>query len=244
MSELSAFQKFKDRLQESFQSRPEHHEVRKAERFSYIGPFCEDRAVAMLRFDKGVETGGGLYGYIDRSGETLVPFIYHAAKDFQNGLAVVAQFDPSAIQEATEKNNWWELIMGTMVKNEMSPKNPLKYGFIDGNGEVAIALSYEDADSFSEGLAPVRLNGQYHFVNAQNEQVLEEKYDAAYAFREGYSAVRQGDHWFFINPQGQVFFDHLFDEVLYPFGFKNGRAAVRKAAVDYHLTKDGILLGI
>ena len=67
---------------------------------------------------------------------------------------------------------------------------------------------YDYVEYFHEGLAVVRLNGQYGFVDQQGNVVIRLKYDMAVGFSEGLAAVRLGDYktgkYGFIDTTGKV----------------------------------------
>ena len=57
------------------------------------------------------------------------------------------------------------------VRQGKSP-NKYKAGFINAEGEIKILPDYEDARSFSEGLAPVRLNGKWGAIALNGDLVI------------------------------------------------------------------------
>ena len=52
-----------------------------------------------------------------------------------------------------------------------------KAGYIDTSGNIAIQFKFDGAASFSEGLASVKLNGQWGYINADGETVIEPSFD-------------------------------------------------------------------
>ena len=52
-----------------------------------------------------------------------------------------------------------------------------------------IAPQYDNADMFSNGLAPVEKNGKWGYINTDNETVIPFQYDIAGLFNEGYAIV-------------------------------------------------------
>lgn len=64
-----------------------------------------------------------------------------------------------------------------------------KYGYMDLRGEVAIAPQFQDAQTFSEGLAAVLVNGKVGYIDATGEFVLEPKYLGGGSFSEGVAWV-------------------------------------------------------
>jgi len=87
-----------------------------APQYDYAQDFSEGLAVV---------TKNGLAGYINTTGEVVIPFQFVKAGNFSEGFAVV---------QTKEKG---------------------KYGYIDKNGELVIPCKFDFADSFSNGLAAV-----------------------------------------------------------------------------------------
>lgn len=98
----------------------------------------------------------GKFGYIDKKGNTVVPFRYEAGKDdewytmqpcydFHDGLARV-----------------WD-------------KASEKYGYIDREGKEVFPCQFEVAEDISEGLAVVSRGDQYGFVNTKGLCTLDMK---------------------------------------------------------------------
>ncbi len=98
-----------------------------APRFDYCWPFVEGRARIFQR-----SFGKGHFGFIDRSGNEVVPCKYVAAHDFSEGLAVVAAYDADHSE------------------------------YIDYSGRNVFGRTFPQAESFHEGRAfvgrpPLRL---------------------------------------------------------------------------------------
>ena len=66
-----------------------------------------------------------------------------------------------------------------------------------------IPIKYDDADSFSEGLATVKLNDKYGFIDKTGKEVIPIKYDYAEGFSEGLAQVKLNNKWFYINQKGE-----------------------------------------
>jgi hypothetical protein len=67
------------------------------------------------------------------------------------------------------------------------------YGFIRSDGNEIIALFYEDARSFSEGVAPVKLGGKWGSVNKDLDFEIPLQFEFALPFSEGLARVKQND---------------------------------------------------
>lgn len=66
-----------------------------------------------------------------------------------------------------------------------------KYGFVDLNGQILIPADYDDATSFSEGLAELVQNGQSFFINTQGKKVfsVDKNIDVISDFHESKSSL-------------------------------------------------------
>jgi hypothetical protein len=121
------------------------------------------------------------YGYIDTKGNILINPIFSSAVSFQNGYAVVCEFD--------KKNN--KFVWGIIDKNgkyindikfdalERFSKNGLAkakegklWGYIDNTGKYVINPQFEDCEEFSDGLTRIKKEGKYGYINKKNETVI------------------------------------------------------------------------
>ncbi len=170
MKEGADFKQFQNRLLQDFKPSEEHALVQQPDRFCYIGPFQQGVAVAMLKKEETAEKGGS-YGFIDERGNTLIDFQYQGAKDFSGGLAVVAQFVAVPATEEPPKNRGWlEDFMSSFLKQEQQGRaQHLQFGFINKVGKLAIPMMYDDAFSFSEGLALVKKEGRFSLIDKENK---------------------------------------------------------------------------
>lgn len=63
---------------------------------------------------------------------------------------------------------------------------------------------YQDVRSYSEGLAPVKLNnGKWGYVDSKQRLVIPAKYEEAKEFADGKAAVKLHGRWGFINKRGE-----------------------------------------
>ncbi|HEY9277629.1 MAG TPA: WG repeat-containing protein [Methylotenera sp.] len=63
---------------------------------------------------------------------------------------------------------------------------------------------YRDVRSYSEGLAPVKMNnGKWGYVDSRQRLVIPAIYEDAKEFMDGKAAVKQRGKWGFINKQGR-----------------------------------------
>lgn len=124
----------------------------------------------------------GKYGYIDHEGHVLIPPQFVWADDFWRGLGTVyvcghyISIDSSGVLHP----------LRIAVDGNLEPKEKGgKFGFVDGSGEFKIAPLFDEALSFSEGLAAVRSGEKWGFVDTSGRFVIQPKFKAAFYFREG-----------------------------------------------------------
>ncbi len=68
-----------------------------------------------------------------------------------------------------------------------------KWGFVDASGKVVIEPCYEQAKSFSCGLAAVCQSGRWGFINSSNELVIEYRFAGADYFNSAGTCMVRGD---------------------------------------------------
>lgn len=83
---------------------------------------------------------------------------------------------------------------------------------------------YENAFSFSEGMAGVRLKGKMGFINPIGETIIAMRYEEVWPFSERLAAVKLNGKWGFINAKGQNIIPYKYDETC---SFSNGLAGVK-----------------
>ena len=76
-------------------------------------------------------------------------------------------------------------------------------GYIDKTGK-AILWGFEDAGSFSEGLAPVKLGNWVGFIDATGKVVIAAQYADAGSFSGGLARVRVGTSWGYVDRAGML----------------------------------------
>lgn len=79
----------------------------------------------------------------------------------------------------------------------------INYGFADADYKVVIEPKYEYAESFSYGLALVRINGKFGFIDKNDCLVIDCKYDYAESFKYGTSLVKINNFKHVINKKGE-----------------------------------------
>ena len=140
----------------------------------------------------------GLWGFIDKSGKTVIDFKYNVAVSFSEGLAAVQNINDKWGFIDKDGNEVIPFIYydvrsfseGLAAVKDINDK----WGFIDKSGNAIIPFEYDYAGSFAEGLAAVRnASGNCGYINNSGKVVIDFKYDGALAFSEGLASVRNYD---------------------------------------------------
>lgn len=114
-----------------------------------------------------------------------------------------------------------------------------QWGFCDANGRMILRATYEKAEEFSEGLAPVYRSGKWGFIDTSGNPVVPPGYSAVRGFHEGMAAVAKGGSFGYIDSTGKVViklqyvYDGEFRTGL--SDFQSGRALVKTGAGRYRL---------
>lgn len=128
------------------------------------------------------------YGYIDRTGKVVVPLQYERTYSFCEGFAVV---------EKDGKWNYIDHIGNAVTLPEDFYYNDLeivekdgKWGYTDRTGKVVIPIQYDEAYSFSEGLASVVKDGKSGLIDTTGQFVITSPFWLGYVeFSDGVAAV-------------------------------------------------------
>ena len=113
-----------------------------------------------------------------------------------------------------------KLIAEDDAKYQRYEENGL-YGF-KKDGAVVIPAKYNFADSFSEGLARVVINGKWSYIDKSGKEVIQLKYDVVGDFSEGLAAVKLNGKCGYINKSGKEVIPLKYDSAYY---FSNGQAS-------------------
>ncbi len=114
-----------------------------------------------------------------------------------------------------------------------------KYGYINKKGEFKIAPQFEEAASFSEGLAAVKISEKWGYIDTSGELVIPAKFDAATRFLEGLAYVVIAQKGGYIDKSGELVIPARFDAAGI---FSEGLAAVKISEKWGYIDKSGELV--
>ena len=129
-----------------------------------------------LTFQQGISMAGSVY-YTES--DLAIPPIYKSALPFSEDLAVVG--DDSGMFFIT-----------------LEGKRAFNKRFSD--------LVFEEASSFCDGLAAVRVKGQIGYINKQGKMLIQPQFEEGKGFKNGKALVwtERGGPWAFIDTQGKI----------------------------------------
>jgi hypothetical protein len=159
----------------------------------------------------------GKYGYIDRTGKTVIAPQFENTMGFNEGLA------------ATKLNGKYGFI-NTKGEWVIKPQFDFTYVFMDGLAMVRVGKQYAWIDrtgktviaptdyeavamGFSEGRLAVKRSGKWGYIDKTGKLVIDAKFHKAAKFEGGLAQVETPDgmhHW--IAPEGKIVWSQKKDE--------------------------------
>ena len=134
--------------------------------YASIQPFDEGLAAVSILFEKGDGQLQKLYGFIDTTGELVVPVRYGEVGFFTEGFAPVRDADSGL------------------------------WGHVDRNGKQVVPCRYTAVGAFEGGnLAAVQDadSGLWGYVNREGKEMIPCRYDAVSYFSQGLAVVRDAE---------------------------------------------------
>lgn len=183
----------------------------------------------LCRIEKDTDEGPRT-GYIDKSGELVIPCSFVNAGEFRDGLAKVEIVVEScgtgagpAIKTAYINKSGSYVV--SPIYDKLSnfdcgvAKTTLacKRGLVDTQGRELCPPIYDELGDFYEGYAVVSIGGKYGLINLNGELVLTPKFDQMERMQEGRVAVAVGKDnkalWGFVDERGTVKVEHKYQAV-------------------------------
>ena len=152
---------------------------------------------------------GNKWGLINDSGEALTQAVYDEVLQdektvvYRNGRLFVKQGSGCfMIDSAGNKigDQTFEAARIFADATYAAVKQNGKWGFVDRDGGMVIPPQYEEARSFSNGLAAVKQGGRWGFIDLENNMAIEPQFQGAKDFNTTGSAFVQLDsEWLYLS---------------------------------------------
>ncbi len=129
------------------------------------------------------------YGYIDKTGEFVIPAEYNGASAFHDGIARVSKAVEGSYQ----------------------------YGYINKENEIVIPFEYDDMETEiqKDDIFFASKDGAYGYINLQNETVIPFEYDSAYGSDENDTlfTVGKGGKYGIVDKNNNIVVPLIFDDI-------------------------------
>lgn len=163
----------------------------------------------------GVMNHMGTWGYINKSGEVAIDYIYENVQPFSGGKAKVAIHGKWGV---IDKNNRFVLnpeFTDLDVDGERYlVRRKDKWGWVDKDGLEVIPYLFTDAYPFKgNNLAAVKSGEKWGYINTKGKFIIAPQYDFAFGFDDGMALVEVNGKYGFIDEQGKFVIHPDFDHV-------------------------------
>jgi hypothetical protein len=184
---------------------------------------------------------GREWGYVNATGETVIPPRFRVAGKFHDGRAPVTNgmywgYIDRAGEIAIEPQF---VVVGRFADGVAPVVVDRKYVLVSRSGERVGTASYPFIGEFSEGLASVCTGSLWGYLDNTCEMVIDARFDVAFDFHEGRAAVRVDEGWGYIDRYGETVIEPRFDEAE---SFSAGRALVRRGGEWAYVDRNGSTL--
>ena len=163
--------------------------------------------VYIVRFNKG-------YGLFSKNDMTFATCIYKDINYIGDGLyAATTSNDIDVKDTITIINSKGEVILGTEYHSVSEIGDNIFWGKDDLNRYNAMNIRgiqvlpprrFQDVKPWSQGIAPVKIDGSWQYIDLQWNQIGTNNYDDADPFSNNRAAVLIGGKWGYIDPQGKL----------------------------------------
>ena len=147
----------------------------------------------------------GKWGFIDETGNEVIPCKYDGIWNFYEGLAAAALnckygfIDKTGKTVIPFKYDWAGKFKDGIAKVEVNDK----WGFIDKTGKEVIPFKFDGIGTFQDGLAKVELNEKFGFIDKTCREICRCKYDWVDDFKDELAVVKLNNKYGFIDTTGR-----------------------------------------
>jgi len=182
----------------------------------------------------------GVWGYMDRAGKVVIKPSFFDAGLFSEGMALVSDengdyffidrtgkyiWGPNTIGMDRAVFDTLRLTLGPFREGVAKVTEKGLFGYIDKTGKKVLEPQYIEAQSFTEGMAAVKVDVLVEkrpdgsdirrknvYINKAGKIILETGYIEISSFSEGLAAVILHQKWGYIDKAGKLVIDMMFDQ--------------------------------
>ncbi|MCB0578950.1 MAG: WG repeat-containing protein [Phaeodactylibacter sp.] len=183
------------------------------------------------------------WGFIDTTGQVIVPPQYTFAEDFVHDVGIVechgkwGMVNRKADVIIPCRYDGVQFLENTGNKIVRVYISEPKYGLIDTLGQLTVSAVYDEIGTFREGRLAVKRNGLWGFVDRDGLEVIPCRFREVQNFSDGLAAAKLGNDWGFIDKQGNMELDFRYRRA---GNFRNGLAWVYGEAGTGYINKEGV----
>ncbi len=194
----------------------------------------------------------GKYGFMDKTGELVIPFQYNQAgySGFQNGECRVMINGKTNLINKTGELVFTPTLVNNMegfscgLAKAFTTPDRKGYGFFNRNNEWVVKPIYNKATSFENGLSVVSLSDQYGVIDTLGNYIIPIKFDKIIGDCDdtGYFACEKDLVTYYYNCDGKYFTQHPLKRMspckgsdFYPFMDQNNKWGYLNADGSYHI---------
>ena len=173
---------------------------------------------------------GDKWGFCDRFKNIVIECIYDEVTRFENNRANVTEYHYCESYDGSYDGMSYYKSSKNLVKIRnrfltfdfigvfseglavVGKKSINEHGYINELGEEVIACIYENAYSFSEGLACVEVNNKWGFIDSTGKEVIPFIYKETYSFKNGLARVKLNNKWGYINQVGNEIIPSVYED--------------------------------
>ena len=186
----------------------EKENAEREEAIAYYDKFLTDYPYQMKHTSIVPYEKNGSWGFINSTGDAVVPFKYEFAAALGYGLVAVQLDNKLGVVNVEGKliTPIKYLHIKPFKEGMAAVKTNPYWGYINVGGEEVIEPGYLDAYNFVNGFAPVEeYTGEgIGFINKNGELVIPYDYESVGFFYEGLAKVKRKEKWGYINKKNEI----------------------------------------
>jgi len=145
-------------------------------------------------------------GFIDTSGNFIIPAIYDASTPFKEGVAVVTRNDSAWFINKENRNVFNSFYTEAFpFINGIAPVNKNGQWFLINRQGQEIAGPFDDLSEQSEQVYTVKLNNKYGAIDVYGNYILQPRFDKLGDFKNGKAYYIDNGIYGFITKSGKTF---------------------------------------